>query len=115
MTSYLPDVPLANENAGVVNALGKPAFEYLGLEMTLQEVFDLNGQQLICVYIVASQCNQEVGHRILLPCTGVRLLHRYLPSLMRVSSSTPILTSLRIKALPSKSRFGSLSSSLSSS
>ncbi len=38
---------LPDKNTGVVNALGKTALEYLGLQATLQEVLNLQGQHVI--------------------------------------------------------------------
>lgn len=42
-----PDVPLPDEDTGVVNGLRETALEDLGLETTLQEVLDLQGQHVI--------------------------------------------------------------------
>ena len=39
----VPDVPLADEHAGVVNGLRQAALEDLSLETTLQEILDLQG------------------------------------------------------------------------
>lgn len=43
----VPDVSLADQDTGVVDGLGKAALEDLGLEATLQEVLDLQGQDVI--------------------------------------------------------------------
>ncbi len=40
-------MPLANEDTSVVNGLGQAALEDLGLQATLQEVLDLQGQHVI--------------------------------------------------------------------
>lgn len=41
------DVPLPDEDAGVVDGLGQPQLEHLGLEAALQEVLDLEAQHVI--------------------------------------------------------------------
>ncbi len=41
------DVPLADEDARVVDALGQPQLEHLGLEAALQEVLHLEAQHVI--------------------------------------------------------------------
>ena len=43
----VPNVPLPDKDTGVVNGLGQAALEDLGLETTLQEVLDLEGQHVI--------------------------------------------------------------------
>lgn len=43
----LPDVPLADEDTGVMDGLGQSALEDLGLKATLQEVLNLQGQHVI--------------------------------------------------------------------
>ena len=40
-------MPLADEDTGVVDRLGEATLEDLGLETTLQEVFNLQGQHVI--------------------------------------------------------------------
>ena len=51
MQSYelvnIPDVPLADKHTSVVDGLGQTALEDLGLEATLQEILDLEGQHVI--------------------------------------------------------------------
>lgn len=47
----LPDVPLADENAGVVNALGKPKLEDLCLQPSFQEIFNLQTQNVIKLHL----------------------------------------------------------------
>ena len=42
-----PDVPLPNQDTSVVDGLGQTALEDLGLEATLQEILDLEGQHVI--------------------------------------------------------------------
>ena len=47
---YLPsnaDMPLANQDTSVMNALGQAGLEHLCLQPTLQEVFNLQGQHVI--------------------------------------------------------------------
>lgn len=47
MWRALPDVPLANENTGVVDGLGETELVDASLEATLQEVLDLESQDVI--------------------------------------------------------------------
>ena len=42
-----PNVPLTDEDTGVVDRLGEATLEDLGLETTLQEILDLEGQHVI--------------------------------------------------------------------
>ena len=42
-----PDVPLPNQDTSVVDGLCQTALEDLGLETTLQEILDLEGQHVI--------------------------------------------------------------------
>ena len=42
-----PNVPLADEDTGVVDRLGEATLEDLGLETTLQEVLNLEGKHVI--------------------------------------------------------------------
>jgi len=44
---YSPDVPLADENTSMVNGLGKTKLVDAGLETTLQEILNLEGQHVI--------------------------------------------------------------------
>ena len=47
-TAYdAPDVPLPDQDTGMVDALRKTGLEDLGLQPTLQEVLDLEGQHVI--------------------------------------------------------------------
>ena len=43
----VPNVTLANKNASVVDGLGQTQFEDLGLEATLQEIFNLQAEHVI--------------------------------------------------------------------
>ena len=43
----VPNVPLPDQDTGVVDGLGQATLEDLGLETTLQEVLDLEGQHVI--------------------------------------------------------------------
>ena len=45
--AYAPDVPLPDQDTSVVNTLRKTSLEDLGLQPTLQEVLDLEGQHVI--------------------------------------------------------------------
>ncbi len=47
----LPDVPLADEDTGVVDALGQPQFEDLGLQTTLHEVLNFQTQHVIQLHL----------------------------------------------------------------
>jgi HD superfamily phosphodiesterase len=40
-------MPLADQDTGVVDRLGKTGLEYLGLKTTFQEIFDLKGEHVI--------------------------------------------------------------------
>lgn len=40
-------MPLADQNTGVMDRLGKAGFEDLGLKTTFQEIFDLKGEHII--------------------------------------------------------------------
>ena len=40
-------MPLADENTGVVDALGESTLEDLGLQSSLQEIFDFQSQHVI--------------------------------------------------------------------
>lgn len=42
-----PDVPLSDQDTGMVDALGQSNFEYLGLQPAFQEIFDLEGKHVI--------------------------------------------------------------------
>lgn len=42
-----PDVTLTDENTGVVDRFCETRLEYLGLESSLHEVFDLEGEYVI--------------------------------------------------------------------
>ena len=42
-----PDVPLPDEDTGVVDGLGETALEDLGLQPALQEILDLEGKHVI--------------------------------------------------------------------
>lgn len=44
---YAPDVPLPDQDTSMVNALGQAALEHLGLQPSLQEILDLQGQHVI--------------------------------------------------------------------
>ena len=44
---HVPDVPLPDQDTGMVDGLSQAALEDLGLEATLQEVLDLEGQHVI--------------------------------------------------------------------
>ena len=43
----VPNVTLANKNASVVDGLGQTQFEDLGLEASLQEIFNLQAEHVI--------------------------------------------------------------------
>lgn len=45
--SNTPNVPLANEDTSMMDALGKSALEHLSLQSALQEILDLEGQDVI--------------------------------------------------------------------
>jgi hypothetical protein len=45
--SCAPDVPLPDEDTGVVDALSQTDLEYLGLQPALQEILDLQGKHVI--------------------------------------------------------------------
>ena len=42
-----PDVPLPDQDTGMVDGLGKTQLEDLGLETTFQEIFNLKSQDVI--------------------------------------------------------------------
>ena len=46
-----PDVPLSDEDSGVVNGFGETQFEDLRLEATLEEVFDGKTQNVIELHL----------------------------------------------------------------
>ena len=49
---YTPDVPLADENTGMVDRLCEARLEDLSLEAALQEVLDLEGEHVIETHAV---------------------------------------------------------------
>jgi len=56
--SYLlpdADVPLSDEDTGVVDGLGEPELENLGLETTLQEVLNLETENVIELHLALVQ------------------------------------------------------------
>ena len=44
---HSPDVTLSDQRTGVVDALSQASLEHLGLQTTLQEILDLQGQHVI--------------------------------------------------------------------
>ena len=42
-----PDVPLSDQDTGMVDALGQSNFEHLRLQPAFQEIFDLEGKHVI--------------------------------------------------------------------
>merc|ERR1712038_1485141 len=46
-----PDVSLPNEDTGVVDGLGQPQLEHLGLETTLQEVLNLEAENIVELHL----------------------------------------------------------------
>ena len=42
-----PNMPLPNQNASVVDRFGQATLEYLSLESSFQEIFDLEGKHVI--------------------------------------------------------------------
>ena len=48
-------MPLLDEYPGVVDALGQPELEHLGLETTFKEVLDLEGQTVIQLHAALVQ------------------------------------------------------------
>lgn len=55
ISNSLPDVPLADKNAGVVDALSKAQLEDLRLEPPLQEVLHLQAQDVIELHLALVQ------------------------------------------------------------
>ena len=49
------DVSLLDENTGVVNRLGEPELEHLGLEPALHEVLGLESQHVVELHLVLGQ------------------------------------------------------------
>ena len=52
---HLPNVSLTDEDASMVDGLGEPQFEDLGLESPLQEVFHLQAQDVIELHLALIQ------------------------------------------------------------
>lgn len=48
-------MPLADENAGMVNALGKPKLEDLSLQPSFQEILNLQTQDVIQLHLALVQ------------------------------------------------------------
>lgn len=44
---YIPDVPLADEDTGVVNRLGQTKLEHLSLQTPLQEILDPQSKHIV--------------------------------------------------------------------
>jgi len=77
---HSPDVTLPDQDTGVVNALGQPALEHLGLETTLQEILNLEGEHVIETHAVLVEhtnshksANQSVTLEEALGVLGVEL------------------------------------------
>lgn len=51
----LPNVPLANKDTGMVDALGKSKLEDLSLQPPLQEIFNLQTQDVIQLHLTLVQ------------------------------------------------------------
>ena len=47
VTEQVPDVTLADENAGVMDRLGQSKFEDLSLQTTLKEILNFEGEHVI--------------------------------------------------------------------
>lgn len=52
---YLPNVSLTDQNTGMMNWFGQSQFEDLGLETTLQEIFDFQTQHVIEFHVLFVQ------------------------------------------------------------
>jgi hypothetical protein len=66
---YIPDVALADEHTGVVNALREAKLENLGLETTFQEVLNLQGKHVIETHaglVEHTDANETTDERIAL-------------------------------------------------
>lgn len=48
---YLPDVSLTDQHTCMMDGLGQSQFEHLGLETTLQEIFDFQTQHVIELHV----------------------------------------------------------------
>ena len=60
---------LPDEDTGVVNGLGQAALEDLGLETTLQEVLDLEGQHVVETHarlVEHTDANETANERVTL-------------------------------------------------
>lgn len=51
----VPDVPLADQHAGVVDGLGQAQLEDLGLQAPLQEILNLQAQDVIQLHLALVQ------------------------------------------------------------
>lgn len=104
-----PDVALADEDASVVDRLGEAALEDLGLEAALEEVLDLEGEDVVEAHALLVE-DADADQAVCKDESQCGFIGRADEVGRRESG-----THRRMRALPSKRRFGSFSSSLRSS